>query len=372
MFDSLFSKASGHLASAGEMYSYSGDAAASAVQDAAIVAIIVIALLAIALVALMLIATWKIFVKAGRPGWNALVPVYCNVVMLEFLQLPLWLVVLMFMPVVSIAVWILVSFRLARAFGKGAWFTVGLIFLPFIFYPILGFGSAQYQESKLPSGITEATKWTMIGTAALGILWTLSTFSAGLLTDSRRLSIILGGAGYATDGAHVYQYDEVIPGADPDSFTPLDEYYAVDRSSVYYEGRMILGADPSTFEILGDGSYAKDAESGFYDGRKISSDATAFMMPGNYLYAVDSTRVYFNGHIMLDADPATFTVPDPNDYYALDSANVYYEGAIIEGADVKTFEVELGSLGETPYDARDKNLYYYYGVDAREYSNMYQ
>lgn len=40
---------------------------------------------------------------------------------------------------------IIVSIRIANAFGKGAGFAVGLIFLPFIFFPILAFGDAEYQ-----------------------------------------------------------------------------------------------------------------------------------------------------------------------------------------------------------------------------------
>ncbi len=372
MFDSVFTKVSSQLASAGEVYTYSGDGAAQAVGAGVIFAILIIALLVIALVALMLVATWKIFVKAGKPGWNALVPIYSNVVMLEFLRMPLWLIVLAFMPFVNIAVWIVQSYRLARAFGKGGWFAAGLIFLPFIFYPILGFGSAQYQGSTLPEGISEATKWTMIGATALGIIWTLSTFSMGLLGAPRGLSIISGDGGYATDGRYVYQYDVMIPGADPHSFTPINGYYALDYYSVYYDGALLLGADPDTFELLGDGSYAKDQYAGYYGSTKISNDAANFSMPGEYLYAKDSTKVYYVGSVMTGADAASFSVPDAKDYYAVDATAVYYDGEVVEGADPASFQMEYGTLGETPYDARDKNRYYYYGIDAREYADMYR
>ena len=98
----------------------------------------------------MLIAMWKVFAKAGRPGWAILVPIYNIVVSLEVARLPLWYLLLFFIPVVNLVAWVLVGIATARNFGKGVGFGLGLTFLPFVFYPILAFGSASYDNG--PSG----------------------------------------------------------------------------------------------------------------------------------------------------------------------------------------------------------------------------
>lgn len=59
---------------------------------------------------------------------------------------PVWWLLLFFIPVVNFIVGILVSIELAKAFGKGTGFGVGLVLLPFIFVPLLGFGDARYQR----------------------------------------------------------------------------------------------------------------------------------------------------------------------------------------------------------------------------------
>jgi hypothetical protein len=98
----------------------------------------------IAIVAVMLAAMWMIFTKAGKPGWAAIIPIYNLVVLLEIVGKPLWWIILYFIPIVNIVVVILVYAGLARSFGKGGGFVVGMIFLPFIFFPILGFGADRY------------------------------------------------------------------------------------------------------------------------------------------------------------------------------------------------------------------------------------
>ena len=92
----------------------------------------------------VLIALWKIFTKAGKPGWAVLIPIYNLYVLLEIIGRPgLWL--LMFLiPVVNVIFLLMINFDLAKAFGKGTGFALGLIFLTPIFILILGFGSAQY------------------------------------------------------------------------------------------------------------------------------------------------------------------------------------------------------------------------------------
>lgn len=98
---------------------------------------------------LCIAAGWKIFEKAGKPGWACIVPVYNIVVILDIVNKPLWWILLMFIPLVNIVVGLIVLGRFVQSFGKGVGFAVGLIFLPFIFYPILGFGDAKY--TRLPA-----------------------------------------------------------------------------------------------------------------------------------------------------------------------------------------------------------------------------
>ena len=93
---------------------------------------------------LIIAALWKIFVKAGEPGWAAIVPIYNFIVMLKIAGKPLWWIVLMLIPFVNFVVGIIMIVALARNFGKGVGFAIGLIFLPFIFYPILAWGDATY------------------------------------------------------------------------------------------------------------------------------------------------------------------------------------------------------------------------------------
>ena len=99
----------------------------------------------IVLVLLILIGMWKVFVKAGKPGWAAIIPIYNMIVLLEIAGKPLWWIILLLIPFVNIIVIIIVLVALARNFGKGVGFALGLLILPFIFYPILGFGDARYQ-----------------------------------------------------------------------------------------------------------------------------------------------------------------------------------------------------------------------------------
>jgi hypothetical protein len=98
-----------------------------------------------AIIAVLVISMWKIFVKAGKPGWAALIPFYNMYVLVEIVEKPIFYFILLFVPCVNIVISIMIYVALAEKFGYGAGFAVGLILLPFIFFPILGFGSAQYQ-----------------------------------------------------------------------------------------------------------------------------------------------------------------------------------------------------------------------------------
>lgn len=87
---------------------------------------------------------WKTFTKAGQPGWAAIVPIYNFIVMLKIAGKPMWWVLLLLVPLVNFVVMIIMFIGIAKAFGKGTGFGLGLTFLGFIFFPILGFGDAKY------------------------------------------------------------------------------------------------------------------------------------------------------------------------------------------------------------------------------------
>ena len=105
---------------------------------------IVMLLVQLVIVVVTVASMWKIFTKAGQPGWAALVPIYNIVVLLQIVGKPIWWIVLMLIPLVNIVVAVILSVAVAKSFGKGAGFGIGLMLLSFIFYPILAFGDAQY------------------------------------------------------------------------------------------------------------------------------------------------------------------------------------------------------------------------------------
>ena len=94
---------------------------------------------------LMIAAWWKIFTKAGQPGWACIIPIYNLYVWCKIVGRPWWWILLMLIPFVNFIILIILIIDLAKSFGKGVGFGIGLFLLPIIFFPILGFGSAQYQ-----------------------------------------------------------------------------------------------------------------------------------------------------------------------------------------------------------------------------------
>ena len=104
--------------------------------------IIIILLLNLAAIAGM----WKVFSKAGEPGWAILVPIYSAIVLGKIAGRSTgWSIVLLVLIPVG---FFIVPFDIAKKFGKSGGFGVGLLLLPMIFYPMLGFGSAKYQGGK--------------------------------------------------------------------------------------------------------------------------------------------------------------------------------------------------------------------------------
>ena len=109
---------------------------------------LLILVIELAVIVAVIAGFWKVFVKAGKPGWAAIVPIYNIIVLLEIGGKPLWWIILFFIPFVNVIMAILVVIAVAKNFGKSDAFGVGLGLLGFIFYPILGFGDAQYQGTK--------------------------------------------------------------------------------------------------------------------------------------------------------------------------------------------------------------------------------
>lgn len=100
--------------------------------------------IACAVLIIMIAGNWKIFEKAGVSGWKCLVPIYNMYLFIVISGKPGWWLILMFIPIVSVAIYLLTMLALASRFGKGPLFGVGLFFLPMIFIPLLGFDNSEY------------------------------------------------------------------------------------------------------------------------------------------------------------------------------------------------------------------------------------
>jgi hypothetical protein len=105
----------------------------------------VVLIVYLALVVLYVAGMWKTFLKAGQPGWAAIVPFYNLWIMIKIAGRPGWWFLLFLIPFVNIVAVFVVAIDVAKNFGKSTGFGVGLALLGFIFYPILGFGDARYQ-----------------------------------------------------------------------------------------------------------------------------------------------------------------------------------------------------------------------------------
>ncbi len=98
----------------------------------------------LAFIVLMIASMWKIFEKAGHPGWVALVPFYNTIIMLKIVGKPWWWLLFMFIPYAG-AVWAIWTVNLmSLSYGKSTGYTFGILFLSPIFIPMLGFGDATY------------------------------------------------------------------------------------------------------------------------------------------------------------------------------------------------------------------------------------
>jgi hypothetical protein len=93
-----------------------------------------------ALSILMIISLWKIFKKAGKPGWASIIPIYNIYIMCEIAEKEWWYVLLSCVPFANIYAMIVLYNGMAKRFGKSGGFVAGMILLPVIFFPMLAFG----------------------------------------------------------------------------------------------------------------------------------------------------------------------------------------------------------------------------------------
>ena len=106
---------------------------------------LIILVIYLAIIVAAIAGMWKMYAKAGQPGWGCIVPIYNIYLWCKIVGRPGWWVLLMLIPFVSLIIAIILCVDLAKSFGKGIGFAIGIILLGFIFIPILGFGEAQYQ-----------------------------------------------------------------------------------------------------------------------------------------------------------------------------------------------------------------------------------
>jgi len=96
------------------------------------------------------VCMWKVFTKAGKPGWASLIPIYNMVVLLQITELPMWYIALLFIPVGNVIALFMIYIELAHRFGKSTGFGIGLALLSPIFMAILAFSKdAKFQGSQV-------------------------------------------------------------------------------------------------------------------------------------------------------------------------------------------------------------------------------
>ena len=92
---------------------------------------------------------WRVYAKAGLPGWGGLIPVYNLVLWMRLGGKPGWWAIWLFVPFLNLVIYTIVTFEVAKNFGKGVAYTLGLLLVPPVFYATLGLGSAQYNATLL-------------------------------------------------------------------------------------------------------------------------------------------------------------------------------------------------------------------------------
>jgi serine/threonine protein kinase len=110
---------------------------------------IVISLVALTGAVVVGAGAWKAYSKAGLPGWGCLIPIYNLVLLMRLGGKPGWWAIWLFVPYLNLVIYTLVTFEIAKNFGKGVAYTLGLLLCPPLFYAMLGLGHAQYNVTLL-------------------------------------------------------------------------------------------------------------------------------------------------------------------------------------------------------------------------------
>jgi hypothetical protein len=118
-----------------ETMSTSGSSATDAAISAG--AMTVIVLIYLAIFVLVIVSMWKLFVKAGRPGWASIVPIYNSYMVTQIAGRPWWWLLLMLIPIVGLIFAVIIVIDFVKSYGKGTGFAVLALFFPFIAYPIM-------------------------------------------------------------------------------------------------------------------------------------------------------------------------------------------------------------------------------------------
>lgn len=121
-------------------YGYGYEAADAATGLAAVgIGLLIFWLICMALGVFTIICNWKVFKKAGKPGWASIIPIYNTIVMIEIAELPMWYIALFFVPFANIYAMFKIYIEIAHKFGKSTGFGVGMAFFAPIFMAILAF-----------------------------------------------------------------------------------------------------------------------------------------------------------------------------------------------------------------------------------------
>ena len=112
----------------------------------------------LAVLAVIFVSLWKLFEKAGRPGWEGIVPIYNLYILITKIALQPWWLILVFLAaiiplvgaLVALAAMVFININVAKNFGKGIGFAIGLTLLGIVFYPILAFGPARFNPVSKP------------------------------------------------------------------------------------------------------------------------------------------------------------------------------------------------------------------------------
>lgn len=121
------------------MYETTNQTGVTALLSTYMILILVIAVI-------MIVANWKVFTKAGKPGWASIIPLYNMYVMFEIAGMNGWMFLLTFVPIANIIIQIMLYLNLAKKFGKSTGFAIGLILLNPIFLLMLAFGNTEYNK----------------------------------------------------------------------------------------------------------------------------------------------------------------------------------------------------------------------------------